>query len=295
MNIQKIITCTEIKAQLENLQKYKTGKNFAQTSSMLFESIKQKPYNLAGNIYYMGRFLKQEMDRLNESKIQLLLSSVKDLLKFKTSRRNKECIINAVNIIYSTILKSISPSLILKGKVKADTYKQIVQDSIKMYRRYPLNEGIDYRHIFGRMVSLKTMSNAVYKKFSYIPDSLKPLEWTSSEQLDYIEVLEKILKRYDTICSDFKVKSSASSFSPEESFDLESVELTYRHNLIKTLKILNYELFLLMKSPHKNTDEIKNKIELIHFYFDKIPSEFLPQALRILNTAKKYESELVKK
>ena len=62
MNIQKIITCTEIKAQLENLQKYKTGKNFAQTSSMLFESIKQKPYNLAGNIYYMGRFLKQEMD-----------------------------------------------------------------------------------------------------------------------------------------------------------------------------------------------------------------------------------------
>ncbi len=292
MQVQKL-SPVNIQSSLNKVGQSRALELFDKKCCEIFDGFKAKPYDLAGNIYRMGKFFKLEQSRLNEEKVQKVLHYIQDLLHYPTNARNKKFHINAVNIIYSTLLKSISPNLIIKEKIQPETYKKIIDDSIKLYRTKPLKEDVDYRHILGRMVSLKDMVLAIREKLRFLPERFKVLDWNSSRQLDFVNVLEIILNKYDKTSSNFVVKSIASDFCPAESFDYDSVKQNYNRNLIKTLVILHKELVYMMQNPIKNSDGIKNRLELIHFYFDKIPfdSPNISTAFRILNRSKKYEKD----
>ena len=153
-------------------------------------------YSLNSNIYFFGKLVNRFGSKsFEEDELKAILCGINKLKANKPPIKK----ISLINVIYSTIIKRIRPEDIISGSIKAETYRKIIDDSIKMYRTHPIGKGIDYRHILGRMVSLKNMSSGIQEKLKYMPQEFSPLEWTPNEQVDLVYTLERIYSQYKKI------------------------------------------------------------------------------------------------
>ena len=109
-------------------------------------------YSLNSNIYFFGNLLNRfGKNGMEEEPLKAILRGVNKLKANKPPVKK----ISLVNVIYSTALKRITPENLISGTVKPETYRRVIDDSIRTYRQYPIGKGVDHRHILGRLVSLK--------------------------------------------------------------------------------------------------------------------------------------------
>jgi hypothetical protein len=146
------------------------------------------------NISAVGAILRPYRETgLDDYKVLGLMKRSGTLLKQNPSSDN----INLVNVIYSTAIKCINPDNLINGELKDKNFAKLVDTSIHIYRKYPLGGDIDYRHILGRMVSFKDISERIFSQKHYnMPPELKRVEWSESRQLDFISTIERILQHY---------------------------------------------------------------------------------------------------
>ena len=249
-------------------------KSFEERFSEVITRMKNDPYNLTANVYNMGRLLKDENGKITDEKIDFIINSVHELLENPNVKRSeKERHINATNILYSSLLKIISQDNVLLQQVSPEAYRRVIDESLLMYKKYPLKDTLDVRHIIGRYVSLKDMSAFVIRKHGYLPKAYKALKWTSSEQLDFAGVLEEAYKNYEKSNAAFTIKSAASNFDANREDSYKELKENYERNIIKTMEIFKQELASMLSEPRKNFFDIKSAIEVIHTYFDKMPSD----------------------
>lgn len=252
-------------------------------------------YSLKSNIFLFGKLVDSNGKKgLNEYQVNLIHQGIKTLL----AKNQKAETINLINVMYSTIIKRITPDSIISGSVKPETYRQIIDDSIKMYRDYPLSEGIDYRHILGRLVSLKDMSLCVEKKMSRIPEQLSPVAWTINEQLEMVHLLDIISSNYKKVSSDFKIyPDAANHIDHREILNKDEVKNNYHKSILKLLWMLRNSSKKLLGNV-ANFDDIKHSIELAEYYFNKIPFKDalkMPKLWQVVSEFKKISNTLKKK
>lgn len=250
-------------------------------------------YSLNSNIYLFGKLLnKFEQDGLEEAQLEAILRGVNRLSANKPPEKK----INLVNVIYSTILKRITPENLISGAVKPETYRKIIDNSIKMYESYPLGKGVDYRHILGRLVSLKKMSSELNERLNGIPQRFSAVEWTPNEQIDLVYTLERIYSEYKQTTSDFVVKKSRKSCSPKrEGTSFESVEKNYFKNVLKLLWMIQESVSVMLRNAAMNFNDIKDSIELALYFYGKLnynDAKQISQVRTILEKLKKAEKQL---
>ena len=246
-------------------------------------------FSLNSNTYFWGKFLNNfERDGINEAQLVSILRGVRKLTEGKPNIKN----INLVNVIYSSLIKQITTEDIISGVVKPETYRNIINDSIRMYKDYPLRKSVDYRHILGRMVSLKNMNGEIRKKFNdkLVPQKYNALWWTQDEQLEFVNTLERIILQYKKSNSSFVHKQSKIADKHNEEFTLENTTKNYHKNLVVLLQMIFHNTSKLMKDLKTNAYEISYNKDLAFYYINKIPFDFLIKS----ESVKRIQSEFIK-
>ena len=250
-------------------------------------------YSLNSNIYFFGNLLNRfGKDGMEEEQLKAILRGVNKLAANKPPVKK----ISLVNVIYSTLIKRITPENLVSGAVKAETYRGIIDDSIKMYRQHPIGKGVDYRHILGRLVSLKKMSNDVKDKFKSIPQEFSAIEWTPNEQLELVYTLERIYSQYKQTSSDFVVKKYKNKH-PQRRADttFETVENNYFNSIVKLLWMIQDNVFIMLRNAVLNFNNIKDSIELALHFSGKLSyndTKRIPKVCYILTKLKEAEKLL---
>ncbi len=252
------ITKEQINIIKKNMFTSECDKFFRSTSSR----------SLNSNIYLFGHLVKDyAKDGINETQANKILGGIKKLLTGKTEPQN----VNLVNVIFSTLIKLITPDNLISGALKPDTYRKIIDNSIKIYKTHPLNEVIDYRHILGRMVSLKDMSMEIRKRMNGIPHEMQALEWTPDEQLEMVGTLERIYLQYKKANSGFVYKRSKGQPDNKRSVNENTIKHNYYNSIIKLLWMLRDSSAVMLRNPEGNIEDIKYNIDLASYYASKIP------------------------
>lgn len=287
INAYKILKPVNVSAEQTNIIKHNL---FIGDCDKFFKQIGKNSLN--SNIYMFGKLTNEYIDSgIDDFKVKTICKSIRNLISKDASAKN----INLVNVIYSTLIKNITPENIISGEVKPETYKKIIEESINMYKSYPLNKGIDYRHILGRMVSLMNMSVAVYKKLNKFPQTLKSIEWTDNEQLELVNVLERIVLQYKSANTSFVEKIN--KYTKRKATTQEKVRHKYFNNIMKLLWMLLESSLSMMKKENPNPAEIMYNMDVASFYSAKIPYDDvvrMPKIWEIHEEFKKINNELQK-
>ena len=252
-------------------------------------------YSLNSNIYFFGKLVNRFGSKsFEEDELKAILCGINKLKANKPPIKK----ISLINVIYSTIIKRIRPEDIISGSIKAETYRKIIDDSIKMYRTHPIGKGIDYRHILGRMVSLKNMSSAIQEKLKYMPQEFSPLEWTQNEQVELVCTLERIYSQYKKINADF-VEKKYKNKHPQRRADttFESVENNYLNSIVKLLWMIKDSVFIMLRNARLNFNNIKDSINLAFYYSGKLSyddTKRMPKVNGIIAKLKEAEKLLKK-
>ncbi len=266
---------------------------FSRECDKFFKQIKS--YSLNSNIYLFGHLTSEyAKDGVNDFQAKTILGHIKKLLSRNSCSDN----INLVNIIFSTLLKRITPENIISGIIKSETYRRIIDESIRIYKSYPLAKGVDYRHILGRMVSLKDMCTEVHKRIKKATQDVSAVEWTQYDQLELVNTLERIFSQKEQANSSFVFKRSKLSQSHKKYADPDMVKHNYYNSIIKLLWMLRDSSSIMLKNPERNADDIRYNMELAYYYADKIPlqdSERMAKVWKVKAELAKIEKKLLSK
>lgn len=240
---------------------------FAAECSKFFKDVRKRSLN--SNIYLFGHFANSFTDcNLNDKHITTILFEVKKLMSKDVSEKN----INLINVIYSTLIKHVTPENIISGQVRPETYRKLIDESIKTYKTYPIQKDVDYRHILGRMVSFKDMSFAIQNKLNKLPKEFKILEWTENEQFEMVNILERILMQYKNANLSFVEKVDKNSGQRKKT-TIETFKHNYLNSVMKLLWMLLSNTSLMFKNINDNITDIIHNIDIASFYSAKIPFE----------------------
>lgn len=269
-------------------------KTFEQQFNDIVSRIKEKPYDIASNGYQIGTFLEKEAGKINDNKILFIIKTMQDLVNSADRFNQRIRYVNMTNILYSSVIKIIPQDDIISEKVSPATFRKLIDESLSMYYKHPTKEGVDVRHVIGRLVSLRDLSATICQKFGYVPKNYEAVKWTTDKQLDYMEVLEKAYKNYDRVNAAFTTKSSASSFNTRDFCMHTIMKKNYERNLIKTMDMLKNDVAEMIINPRKNYEHIKSNLEMIHTYFDKVPANItlMVPAHCIMRITKNFEKRL---
>ena len=236
---------------------------------------------------------------VDENQVQTFLQGISGLLKKKKTSEK----INLINVMYSLIIKKILPDTIINGDVLADTYRYVIENSIQMYKNYPLGQDVDLRHIMGRMVSLKDMSSEIYKRFQGIPRPFAGIKWSQDNQIEFIKVLEIIMLHYNKVNASFvsNIAEKQGVSAHNDEFKKE-VKANYYRNIQKLLCMLCDSSKNAMSKNPPDIEEVEECLETAEFYYNKIPySEIsnlpkLPETiLKFVDIRKQLKSEIMHK
>lgn len=238
---------------------------FREECDKYFKNI--KTHSLNSNIYHFGHLTDEYVrNGITEFHVKTILAGVKSLLK-KTSKIKN---INLINVIYSTLIKLISFKDLISKDIKPETYRMLIEDSINLYKKYPLKkQSIDYRHILGRMISLKKMNIAIKGNKNGLPKSLSAIQWSIEDQLELVNTLEHILSQYKNINKGFVYKKS--KLYVKDEFSYNSTKQNYYGNIIELLRMLSNGIKKMLINSENNKEDISYYEDLIYYYANKIP------------------------
>lgn len=181
------------------------------------------------------------------------------------------------NVFYSTIIKLITPEDILEGRVTPNKYRCLISDSIKNYYNNPVGKEVDYRHIAGRMLNLRMLSEKIPNSLSGFNKKFECIKWTEDNQADLLGVLERILQFYDSSADSFKqtigyVKSLKQNIVKTS---YEEHQYYFYKNIPNLLKLtLGTVRTLIAKNPKRYKEQIEDKLDIAYYYFDKLPYDY---------------------
>ena len=276
-------------------KRLQTNPRFIKTASRMLDKIDS--YSLENKIKLVGRLLRDVMEGSSsfcDETIKLAKLLINGILNLSSQTKDK---IEMVNVFYSSIIKHIKPEDLIKGDVSPKEYLDLINESIKNYKEKPLGQTIDYRHIAGRMVTLKNMCKAIIEKSGKLPMRLQELRWTDDMQLDYLAILEKIAKDYDGAKAGFKEsKGFLYTYMPKTEYTEDIHKEKYEEHIKDLMLITLGKIRELMRSPRLNREEIENKLEIAYAYFDKIPynHQNIDEYFQIYNLLRIEENKLIK-
>ena len=203
-----------------------------------------------------------------------------------------------LNTIYSTLIKKINAYHIIKGQVKPDTFKKLIDDSIENYRKYPLKGGIDYRHVLGRMISLKNMNQSLKNLMGRIPLKMQSLNWNDDNQLDLLAIIEILLSDFSKAKENYSRSNGFyTDFVAPFELTYEKTKELYKYNVIRLLSDTLEVVKKLMKTPLQNKELIEDKLDIAYAYFDKFEynNEFMPDLMKFYAQLREQDKFLTKK
>ena len=231
-------------------------------------------------------------DGVKDKNLHVLKYFISRLLTDKNLNNDK---IELVNIIYSTAIKKIKPEDILEKRISASKFRQLIEDSIKNYYRHPVGKEVDYRHIAGRMLNHKNMSELLPRDVTDFSAKNIGLKWDEENQADFLGILERILQFFEASPESFKRSKGFMSQNKRVDFSYEDHQKNFYNNIPKLLELTLSKIRNLMHDPITNKNEIEDKLDIAYYYFDKVPYDnpVMPRMIKIFSKLRKQEKKLV--
>ena len=246
------------------------------------------------NVKLVGRciehVIKEGIDEKAINTINHIIYSI------KTSNAPQENVSNSINVIYSTLIKRITAEDVVSGRISPETLRNLVYSSVQEYIKNPLNEGIDYRHILGRYISLKKICEEIYQKYPKTYVQNPNIAWTDVDQLNLLSAHEKIRFNLEESKKNFSFHDNYKSFNKfkYQDYSQETVDYRYKCDILNLLKLTFVKIKELMQFPMKNKDVIEDKLEIAYTYFDKVSfgDELMPDLMKFFNKLRVEEKKL---
>ena len=250
-------------------------------------------HDLATKTQELGAMMNRVFDNgVNEENLNIVLYFVNRLMKDENLTSDR---VELANVLLSTAIKMIKPEDIKEGRVTPKKLRYLINISIKNYYNHKIGKELDYRHIAGRMLNLKKVSDAFPKVATLYDRKYAPIRWDEEKQADLLGVLERIMVFYDSAKDSFKqtigfLRSEKANIV--STFDMHQTR--FFENIPELMELTCAKVIHLMQEPKKNYDEIKDKLEIAYYYYDKVPygSHLMPKLIRIFSILRQKEKML---
>ena len=254
---------------------------------MEFTSMNNKTQSIGAILNYVFE------DGVKDNNLKVALYFIRRLMMPETLTPEK---IELANVFYSTLIKYVQPEDLSEGRVSPHFFRSLISDSIKNYYKYPVGKEVDYRHIAGRMLSLKNLSDKFPNSLTGFDKKFNFVKWSEVNQADLLGVLERILQFYDSTSESFR-----HTIGYVKSLKEQPVQTTYDqhqqhlfNNIPHLLELTLGKVRTLMANPKLNKEEIEDKLDIAYYYFDKVPydSPMMPRLMRLFSALRKQEKLL---